>query len=390
MRLWAMENGLRDQGGHHFNNSIGLRQACAERGLACRFLVHHAADAAVVAALGARTVFRFSPYDRASTEPLAGPLESLMIQGHAFAEGLVAAAGEGLAADDLVYVPTTTQHELLGCAIGLAKIAPALRPRLVLNFMMENFLAPRALTPGRNAAFYRFAMRNLTRVCAPKQLLLTANGANMARHLSEVLAQRVEWYPVPKFYPVQLWRASDRPESSGPPIVAVLGDYRAEKGFDIVPAVIARHPELRFLIHLSRPPQQELWRHSAGRSQSANVEVAEGILDTEAFHALVARADIVLLPYDPARLPFRTSGVFSEALAAAKPVVVPRGTWMEEQLAAGHGAGVLFATRDVADISGALRDAVAALPKLRAEQSISAYLDRALRAFGIARPAQSA
>ena len=79
MRIWVMENGLVGSTGHNFNNSVGLREACAQRGLQTRFYVHRDAEAEVVAALHARAIFPFKPYEESSRDPLAGPLESLLI-----------------------------------------------------------------------------------------------------------------------------------------------------------------------------------------------------------------------------------------------------------------------------------------------------------------------
>ena len=55
-------------------------------------------------------------------------------------------------------------------------------------------------------------------------------------------------------------------------------------------------------------------------------------LTTEEYYALLASADVLLLPYDPKLYLFRSSGVLAEALAAACPCVVPGDTWMAGQI----------------------------------------------------------
>ncbi len=394
MRIWVLENGLRDKAGHHFNNSLGLQQACAARGIETRFLVHRAAWPDVVQALQARAVFAFTPYEEVCDDPLAGPLESLMVQARAFAEAWSIALEQGLSADDLVWVPTTLQHELLGCSLALSSMQPARRPRLLLNFGVENFLAPGTLVLGPHAGLYRFAMRELQRVQPPERRLLTVNGARMALHLSGVLAHPVQEYPMPKHYPPP--QPATPGTANAAPLVAVLGHWRVEKGFALVPSLVLRHPQLRFLIHISTETQRRQWQAAGPALQAAaHAEVVLGALDAQAYHALMARADILLLPYDAALLPLRTSGVFSEAVAAAKVLVVPAGTWMEEHLAQGHGAGVAFGQRSPAALSEALQAALQRLPQLRAHaqaaapqwratQCIEAYLERALRHFNLA------
>ena len=57
------------------------------------------------------------------------------------------------------------------------------------------------------------------------------------------------------------------------------------------------------------------------------------------YHALLNSADVVLCPYSRARYQ-TTSGPFTEALAAGKPVLVTADTWMSDQLRQ-YGAGVV-------------------------------------------------
>lgn len=74
--------------------------------------------------------------------------------------------------------------------------------------------------------------------------------------------------------------------------------------------------------------------------------------DATALAALVASADVVLLPYDS--VDQVTSGVLVEAVAAGKPVVATGFPHAVELL--GAGAGVVVRHRDPASIAAALRD----------------------------------
>ncbi len=393
MRLWVMENGLIDQVGHHFNNSVGLRDECARRGLEVRFLVHRRAQPEVIRALDARPVFHFRPYDQLSTGPLAGPLRSWIIQARDFAGGFGTAISDGLAAEDLVLVPTALQSEVFGCALALRRLAPGRRPRIVLNLLMENFLARGSRRPGIVAPLYRFAARALLRGTSQDRLLFAANGREMAESFAQVLAHPVGVYPIPKTYPVPAPPAPN--PRQGPPKVAILGHSRPEKGFQFIPEVVARRQDLRFVIQVSPPQMQSLWKDAPIDLRSAaNVEFTLGSLDLDAYHALLYDADIVLLPYDPVMMPFRASGVFSEAVAAGKVVVAPAQTWMAGHLDAGRASGVVFDTSTPDCMVDALDRAVRRLPELRAravacapawraEQCTSAYLDCVLERFGL-------
>ncbi|HEY2132440.1 MAG TPA: glycosyltransferase, partial [Acetobacteraceae bacterium] len=77
-------------------------------------------------------------------------------------------------------------------------------------------------------------------------------------------------------------------------------------------------------------------------------------------------ADLVLLPYWRSIYTARTSGVFMEALAAGKPVIATRDSWMSDQLAT-QGAGVLCDDCNAADLARAIRQAALELVQLTAK-----------------------
>ena len=52
-------------------------------------------------------------------------------------------------------------------------------------------------------------------------------------------------------------------------------------------------------------------------------------MDLEQYYRVLDFCDVVLLPYDPSMYRFRGSGLFAEAVAHAKPVIVSGGTAME-------------------------------------------------------------
>jgi glycosyltransferase involved in cell wall biosynthesis len=63
----------------------------------------------------------------------------------------------------------------------------------------------------------------------------------------------------------------------------------------------------------------------------------EGFVPTDDYYYLLAKADVVLCPYDARAYRARSSGVFAEAVAAGKPTVVPADTWMASALEPGAG-----------------------------------------------------
>jgi len=94
--------------------------------------------------------------------------------------------------------------------------------------------------------------------------------------------------------------------------------------------------------------------------------VAYGPLDQTTYRSFFARCDIVLLPYEIIPYKKRASGIFVEATLLGRPVVVPTGTWMSDQVTAGAAAGEVFDGDDPTAIAAALMRAVDRLPGLAA------------------------
>jgi glycosyltransferase involved in cell wall biosynthesis len=121
------------------------------------------------------------------------------------------------------------------------------------------------------------------------------------------------------------------------------------------------------------------------RLRRLKVKLIENELSTDDYDALLKRASIVLLPYSLVYYHAQTSGIFCEALAQGKPVVVPRGTWMARQLK-DHGAGESFLPGDRPSFYEAVLQAVYNYAELkkRAVRSAPAWIkehnpDRFLR-----------
>jgi hypothetical protein len=397
MRIWVMENGLIGLRGHHLNDSLGLAEAIGKRGIEARFLVNQKAVPEVMQALPASAVFSHTPYDRISRDPLAGPLESFIVQANTFATGLGQAVEAGLGRDDLVLTLTTTQHELYGLAIAFDAMDEAVRPRLLINFGFSNFMVRGSPNLAWNAGLYRFAMRCLNQVTETDRLILTATGDGMAQAISQLLDHPVRVYPKTSHYPFEDRLGQPPPTARRDPIVAFLGASLEKKGFGLLPRLVSENDRLNWIIQTSPAESaRRTWGDAESfMRESENVEIVAGDLTPSAYYDLLLRADIVLLPYDAAQMRFQDSGIFAEAVAAEKVLVVPDETWMSDHIAAGRGAGTIFRSHDSECISSALRAAVEQLPSLRARasslapewrknQSMSAYLDRALQDFGIA------
>jgi glycosyltransferase involved in cell wall biosynthesis len=119
--------------------------------------------------------------------------------------------------------------------------------------------------------------------------------------------------------------------------------------------VVAGQTHPRVLAHHGEQYRDSLRRQAVETGVADMLRFRPGYLDLAALRALVARADVVLLPYDSHEQV--TSGVLIEALASLTPVVSTPFPHAQELLA--DGAGALVPHADPVAIATALRRVLA-------------------------------
>jgi hypothetical protein len=119
-------------------------------------------------------------------------------------------------------------------------------------------------------------------------------------------------------------------------------------------------------------------------------------LPPRAFTALFQQTDLLVLPYDQAAFRTTGSGIFSHAVAAGIPAMVPAGTTMAAAIARGEAAGVIFEPVELETLVSAVERTLPDLPRLTgiaAEKSVSwrgkyaaeVFVDQIMAWAGVAR-----
>ena len=236
----------------------------------------------------------------------------------------------GLQPGDIVYMPTVLSTELRALDRLLDRSEPARRFkwRVMLRY------APHARSV-RGAI--RTAARRLHRR-RDADVALFSDTEQLCAMYERLCHTPFGLLPIPIDAP-------DRPRSrrDGPLLVGYFGDARDEKGFDLLPQIIAsvrrRRAELtiRFVVQINLNTTEGDPGARAARSQlssmrGADLELVEGPLTVQAYRDLMTQADIVLLPYRPSAYAERSSGILMEAIVAGAPCVATRGAWMQSAL----------------------------------------------------------
>jgi len=349
VRFVLSDNGLVGQAGHHANLAFGLVEEARGHGMTTAVWANARVETELADRLDATPVFERSPYDVAPS----GTMRQLASWARCASRLAADLLRAGPAADDVLFFPTARAAEVLGIALYLSRTRtpPA---AICVNFMHDDFREHErglAIWPLLYRLSFRYAHKRRT-TC---RLLFTSGAPGLAQALRDAGGD-VRDYPMPKAYP----HAVESKPVSDPPVVAYIGVPWSSKGghllaeifrqmgmLDHACRVVAQQPSPNHVTHALDAPLAAL-------AQCPYVTLLPGPLDRDAYYRMLGESDIVFMPYDPRRYRRMTSGVFAEALALGKPVVVPAGTWMSQMLEAGYGAGVIFDRFEPASIVRAL------------------------------------
>ncbi|MGH6939521.1 hypothetical protein [Hypericibacter sp.] len=363
-RIVLIDNGLRDQIGHHTHFALGMARMLATTGHQLLVLAHRTMEPALAAApLEARPVFEMwlnefltegDAFDRLWNDHEVG-------RGR-FAESL-ADSGFEPQQGDLLWIPTARAREIAGLAEWL-KAQPQ-RPRIALGF--HSLLRP--VEPGTvGGLVHRLAGRALEAAVGKDRIFAFATNKPLAVRLTYAMGLPVMTAPLPHFYetPVAADALPYLPAGDGP-LVACLGMQREDKRFTEWPAIIEqahrRRPDLRFLVQVGAG---EINSSFAALENNPRIRLVRGYLDDRTFVSLIEASDLLLLPYKPERYVERISGPFVFGAVYGTPSVVPVRSWMAERIAEGRGAGVTYDGDDTT-LAEAVAQAADDLPHLKAQ-----------------------
>jgi glycosyltransferase involved in cell wall biosynthesis len=362
VRLISFHHRLSGFTGHRYPEALGLSIAAPARGMDFALLISERAPTLLRAELPfARPVlhcpvFRKDwSFDRRTADFVA------MLHEH-----VDPVARE----DDWLLVTTSTQCELRALTTWLAETPLGKRPWVLSAFHSDRWNRYGKEERDRQVAELKVVAAELAQLDADakRRLILSACPLNLSRELSDLLETRVKLMPQ-----VLLGNRSFRPRKKADgesPTVGVLGGSRAEKGSHLLPAIVAetrRRRPISFTIQMANELMSAAdFAKLRALAKEPGVRAIVKPLRQKAYRSLLASCDILLFPYE--RIPYvqRTSGIFIEGAFIGRPAIVPSGTWMAGELAAGNAAGIAYEGDDPPAIADAVIKAVDMLPALSA------------------------
>jgi glycosyltransferase involved in cell wall biosynthesis len=381
-RVLIIDSALRNLGGHNFTYTRAVASELEARGYPVTVFANKNLPDELARACGYDPVLTFGAYDFAMGHGRFRDLRYLRAQAVIHADELEAAFRRiDLSAHGLVFCHTAGEFELLAWSrlLSRCKLPGHLMivQRNTLRYRACNRLK-RLLHP-----YWRLrpdALNAIHRKMRGRFVLLTDSDA-LTEDYRAVCRAPVVTLPIP----VPSSVTAPPQHAPGPDgllgryqlergerlVLGYMGDARGSKGFHLLPELVRRvlvdaGLDVRFLIQCPPsaagydagrlPPGVAELQDLAGRVGDRLVLIPEK-LSPEDYGDLLRFLDVVLIPYLRAGYIEPTSGIFTEALAAAKPVVVTRGTWMAGELEKSR-SGVEFASNDIDDLTARTLDLI--------------------------------
>lgn len=255
----------------------------------------------------------------------------------------------GVGRDDHVFMPTAHGRELLAVQRLVNVLGDDNAPLFHLEFRHTLELSEAPAPPHPYTTCHRIYFEHFRRQPQHPRIRLYTDTEELTEEYSDVSGLCFATVPVP--FRVGLLREHKR-RPGETLCLAYFGDVRDEKGFHWLPDLIdaLRDDDLvpgkvRFIIQASLGAPQynpksvtALERLLAEESEHITLVGTDGPLSPEEYYRLFSETDLLLCPYDPLAYRRRSSGTFTEAIAAAIPTVVPRNTWLERHQPPGAGA----------------------------------------------------
>lgn len=372
-RRWILlDTALTSHVGHHRTLAVALRTEARRRGLDLTMVGNAKLDPDLAAGLTALPLFRRSIYDRPILDPIAGGLgayvDAVPLLSADLRSGVVGAIG----ADDVVIWPTADAIAISATARWFRDMPPSRRPMVAATFHRIEGMTDASTSPESiPRATLRLSALELGRLVPRERLFVAATTPGLAADVAALIQHAVAVCPVP--IPTDsvdraIPAAAER-HVEGRPRIAIPGIPRGDKRAGDLPAallaLVRALPAAPIVVQtdgqgadgVANPPLPTV----------AGVEVRYGSLADDAYRSLFAEAAIVVMLHGRDAYRQRASGVFVDAVAAGCVPVVAAGTWMADEIAAGHAAGVVYEDATADGIAAAVVAATAGLDLLSAQ-----------------------
>jgi glycosyltransferase involved in cell wall biosynthesis len=357
--------------GHRYTEALASVEECHRRNREVLLFVSRAASPEISQSLQARPVLE---------DPTFRLDWSFEERTTRFTEMLHSHVTPVVEAGDRVFLTVATQLEANALGRWLRELPAHKKPWIVTVFLSDRWNRHGLAEHERQTAEFRTLGEELNKLSAldNRNLLLFTVSEGLSQEIGRLVGRNVAIVPMPlRYVPLRPddGKAQLAPPPS-PPVVAVLGGMRREKGSHLVPDIFRACNglvDVRFTIQMLNEglsPEEFAGIEALAAQPTVTAKMHE--LSIEEYADALQSADLALFPYEIVPYRQRTSGVFGEAVAYGKPSVVPEGTWLAQQVEEGRATGVICKDLSPTGYARAIAACVSELPQLRSQAQLLA------------------
>jgi glycosyltransferase involved in cell wall biosynthesis len=392
MELIFLDSGLIGKGGHSYNLAKILCDTLSRRNLQHRFFGMRALEPSIAAEIRAIPHFSRSLYECADLTPFEQHLQRVTailrrnsaarsprsepktwkVINQAFESDLNSLPQDVWNPDNLIVLPAITQNQIMGLIRFLRTQPHGGFPRIVSHLMFPPTWLPWAEISVFGEQFYHDAFK-LGAGLIGRSLFFTAENEAMQALYSRDFGISTKILPLPFGAP----ELKKEYHQNGKIKLGFLGDSRCDKGFHLLARTIelcqCQELDIEFIVQI----QHGGWEQKTVEAERAlralkGVRLVEGILTSEEYDARAREIDVMLLPYDPVTFGLRGSGVFTEAVAAGRPIIASKGTYAGVSIEKQEAEGEVFTPHTSEALAAAIAHLLPRLPACRARAELRA------------------
>lgn len=380
--LHLIDPGLKTVAGHNLTQDLSIARECKRQGIPVTI---YAGKGSSLGILDFNLVETFQLDIFSEVTPQRSEFsvfESFFLINRIFLSDLSSISTDLFSNQDLVYFPNITQNQLEAVVDWVMGIPFANRPALAITLRYLNshmlYNTSRGYGPTIEFLYSHILPKLLERY--PRTYLFTDTKV-LTENYSRLSGSQVITLPIPH---IDMEHDYVRSKSiSGELSILYIGGWAQYHGSDFLPGVIESvlidFPNVKFTIQVNSAPDSEDRRTMAALDLAfaPRIKVLYGSLSTEEYANTLQAADIVLLLYLPSHYSFASSGVFTEAAALGKVLVVTAGTTLETSVKDFELGAVVVPEFTLDSCAASVKNAIVNFPELdqRANNNYTRFSD---------------
>ena len=351
--LIIIDPGLNDIGGHYYTQDIAIANEAIRLNIPVTIYCRKNAKF-VNSTIKIIDLIRFDIFAEIEVGALEfSAFENFFVVNQVFFEDLKNIPTNDFSCDDLIYFPSIVQNQIEGVTDWVTSIDKDKRPYIaltlrVLNSRME-YNTNRGLTTSIEF-LYRCSIWKL--IQRHPRTKLFSDTLPIALFYKNITGFSVNTLPIPQspFNNQISIPTYDKTEFN----ILYIGNISPYRGHVFIPYIIdkilSKFKNVNFTIQIQADVDSDTANEmtAVNENYKKRIKFLFGTLSSKDYLDTLNDADIVLLPYMPSYYSHGSSGVFTEAAALGKVIVVTSETVME-QVANTFSLGVVLSTGYTAD-----------------------------------------